>query len=188
MEFLKSFLYYVVIFLIGLYILLVAFSPEKMMDVVGFRTFIVLSNSMEPKLNVNDMIISRSVNKDDLEVGDIITFEVYIDEIGEEVFVTHYLGAIEEDGTDTYYETRRYGLDDDEFDEWVDDDGEPTIIRFSDIEGTYLLKIPYVGYIQQTLSNKILLGLLLLNGGIIYLLVGMFKKKDEDVEETIIDD
>lgn len=179
-EFLKSFLYYTFVFFITLYILLVAFSPEKMMDVIGFRTFIVLSDSMEPKLNVNDMILLRSVTEDDLDVGDIITFEVYIPEIKSDVFVTHYIGAIDQQQDTTIYKTRRIGLKEDESDNWVDENGDPILITFRDIEGKYLFKVPFIGYIQQAFSNKVIVVLVLINSGVIYLIFKMIRKKPQD--------
>lgn len=184
MDFLKSFLYYAFIILVVLYIALVAFSPEKMMDVVGFRTLVVLSPSMEPKLMEKDMIITRKVAEEDLEVGDIITFSVYIRELGQEELVTHYLSAIETNGTNTYYRSRRYSLPEGESDEWLDDDLNPINITFDDIEGKYLFKIPYVGYLQDALQNKVILALILVNGFVIYLIVKQFSRdKDEDLDE-----
>lgn len=188
MKLLKNIGYYLLIGVLGLYIFFVVFSPDKMMDTFGFRTFIVLSNSMEPRLNVNDMIILAKVDEDELQVGDIITFEVYIDEIGEDAFVTHYLGAIEEDGENTTYKTRRYGLDEDEYDDWYDRNGSPYDVTFNDIEGELLFEIPYVGYVQDAFQNRVFLGLILLNVGIIYIAVKMVFKKDPDEEEFIEED
>lgn len=154
------------------------------MDTVGFRAFVVLSNSMEPRINVDDLIIIRRVDEPKLEVGDIITIVVYIPEIGEETYVTHYLGAIETSGDENVYRTRGINLAEDEYDDWVDDDGEPIVLTFDDIEGKYLFRIPYVGYLQRALNSKVILGLLLVNFGVIYLLVKYIKRNDtEDIDE-----
>ena len=42
----------------------------------GFRPFIVLSNSMSPDyFDAGDLIFSKKVNTDNIEVGDVITFQ-----------------------------------------------------------------------------------------------------------------
>ncbi len=186
MKILKNLLYYVVVFFLVIYVLILALNPSKMIDIVGFRTFMVLSNSMEPKINVNDMIIITKTSEDSLAVGDIITFEVYIPELQADDYVTHYIADINDiDGTTTY-ETRRYAAPEDLFDDWVDENGDEIDITFDKIEGKYLFKIPYIGYIQSALSNKIILALVAVNGGVIYLLIQYLKKDDddEDYEET----
>lgn len=183
MNLIKSILYYSVVIFLVLYILLVSLNPEKMMDVLGFRTFIVLSDSMEPKINVNDMIFSKRVSEDELEIGDIITFEVYIPQFEEKVFVTHYVGDLQEVDGVQIIKTRGLNLALDQFDGWVDEDGEPYNIEYSDIKGEYMFKLPYVGYIQTAFNNKIILGLILLNAGIVYLAVKLLKKNNEDTEE-----
>lgn len=43
-------------------------------NIFGFKPYIVLSGSMEPNLQIGDMIISKSVNEDQIKIGDIITF------------------------------------------------------------------------------------------------------------------
>lgn len=43
-------------------------------NVFGFKPYIVLSGSMEPNLQIGDMIISKSVNEEQIKIGDIITF------------------------------------------------------------------------------------------------------------------
>jgi len=182
---LKNLLYYVVVFFLVIYVLILALNPSKMIDIVGFRTFMVLSNSMEPKINVNDMIIITKASEDSLVVGDIITFEVYIPELNADDYVTHYIAAINDvDGVLTY-ETRRHSAPENLFDDWVDENGDEIDITFDNIEGKYLFKIPYVGYFQSALSNKIILALVVVNGGVVYLLIQYLKKdEEEEYEET----
>ena len=47
-------------------------SPNKSM--FGFRYYTVLTPSMEPVYSVGDMVIVKVTNADDINVGDIITF------------------------------------------------------------------------------------------------------------------
>lgn len=180
MQLLKSLIYYIAIGFLLLYIFLVVVSPEKMMDVIGFRAFVVLSDSMEPKINVNDLIISKRVDESSLEVGDIITFDVYINDLGGLATVTHYIGEIDNSNTKTIYKTRGEKLPAGTFDSWKDKNGDPFDITFDDIEGRYIFKIPYAGYIQNALADRKLVTLILINGAVIYLLIKYLKSGKED--------
>ena len=79
---------------ISTYILLELFAPDKTVDIIGYKTFIVISSSMEPDIMVNDMIIIRKTKEEDLSVGDAITFNVYLKELESVSKVTHYIGDI----------------------------------------------------------------------------------------------
>lgn len=180
METLKSIIYYIIVVVLVIYIAVMTLSPERMMDFFGYRPFIVLSNSMEPVINVNDMIVSKQVSEDEIEVGDIITISVYVPSLDEEVFVTHYVGSIEEvDGVRTY-KTRALSLPEDHFDVWVDENDDPITLTFDDIEGEYVFKIPYIGYIPKTLSNKTMLGLVIFTVSSFYLLIRYLKKDHKE--------
>ena len=185
MNLLKNLLYYVVVAFLVIYIFLMALSPERMIDLLGFRTFIVLSNSMEPVIKVDDLIISKRITEEELKEGDIVTFEVYLPELESTSYVTHYIGKIEETDDGTIYRTRGINLPEGTYDGWVDENGDPYYIRFTDIEGQYVFRVPYFGYIQKGLTNPIIVGLLLVNGGIIYLLYKYLKgPEEEELEES----
>lgn len=73
-------------------------KKENDIDLFGFRSYIILSGSMAPKLEVGDIIVSKKVSKERIEVGDIITFE---DENG--AVITHrVINIIIEDGEKRY--------------------------------------------------------------------------------------
>lgn len=182
MKFIKSFLYYGVIVVLVLYIFIIALSPDKMMDIIGFRPFIVLSTSMEPTIMKNDMIISRRVREENLNKGDIITFKVYIEEVGGVTHVTHYIGDVVEIGDTTIYKTHGEGREDD-FDIWRDSNDNVIQITIDDIEGEYLFRVPYIGHLQGILNNKVFIGVLLLNVSIIYFTVKYIKGKPQDNED-----
>ena len=46
-----------------LYIVLTLAFPNRMIHIVGFRTFIVISPSMEPEIMVHDMILITKVDE-----------------------------------------------------------------------------------------------------------------------------
>lgn len=182
MRIIKSLIYYLFVAFLILYIFVVALTPERMMDIMGFRPFVVLSTSMEPTIMMNDMIISKEVNEDDLAIGDIITFRVYIEEVGGVTYVTHYIGDIIEIGDTTIYKTHGEGREDEQ-DIWRDSESHIIQITIEDIEGEYLFRVPYVGHLQGLLSNKVFIGVVILNVTIIYATVKYIRRKPEDEEE-----
>lgn len=184
METIKSILYWLTVGVLILYISLLVFSPNTMMDVFGFRAFIVLSNSMEPVINQNDLIVSKRAKEEELEVGDIITFHIYLEDIGTEGVVTHYIGAIEEINGTTIYKTKHTHQGEGIYDGWVDKDGNPIDVTFDDIEGEYVFKIPYLGYVKDIIQDKTFVFLVLTTGTIIYILIRVIRKElDEDEYE-----
>lgn len=180
MKQIKSMLYYIVVGFLILYILMISLSPEKMMDVFGFRPFVVLSESMDPVIAKNDMIISKEASKDTLEVGDIITFKAYIKEVDSISYVTHYIGDIIEVGDTTIYKTHGEGVEG--FDIWRDSNDNIYDITFEDVEGEYLFKVPYIGNLQGLLTNKVFVGVVILNITIIFFTVKYIKGKPEEDE------
>ena len=100
--------FYIFASILLMFIVLELFLPSKTMDILGFKGFVVVSPSMEPKIKVNDLVIVTKVEETDLEIGQIITFYTYlptnsIDNEGHTIYkkskVTHYLGDFfEEDG------------------------------------------------------------------------------------------
>lgn len=141
------------------------------MNLTGYRTFIVLSDSMEPEIKMNDLIISKKAKENNLELGDIITFKVYISEFDREVYVTHYIGDIVTTDDTTVYKTRSINLDTNQFDQWFDKDNELIEITFEDIKGEYLFKIPYIGYIQKLFKDNQIIAFIFVLGGIGYLVL-----------------
>lgn len=92
--------------LVILYAAVSFFAPSYVARIFGFEFSRIVSNSMEPKIRVNDMVIAIGVHDgpifkpktkvQDLEHGDIITFETYIN--NKKVKVTHYFGHIDNKG------------------------------------------------------------------------------------------
>ena len=80
--------------LLVLYILLELFIPNMTIKVFQFKPYVVVTESMEPVLDVDDLIIVTNPNVSKLEVGDIITFRADIDYKGTKEIVTHYINSI----------------------------------------------------------------------------------------------
>ena len=101
--------------------------------VPGYGLYLVRSESMSPAINMGDLIITSPVNGE-VQEGDIITYELN----GE--LVTHRVHSIE----DTIV-TKGDAVE----------DPDPWTVQDSSIQGTYLFKIPYVGYATRFIQTKI---------------------------------
>lgn len=159
---------YLVLVLLIIYISVSIFIPSKSIDLFGFRTFIIVSSSMEPDISVHDMIVVTKASEDELEVGDVITFKAYIIELQDYSYVTHYIGDIQDDNGQTIYKTQGAGKEEDDFDNWKDHTGQDVNITYSDIEGQYQFTLPLLGQLVYRLQDPIFVGLLIVNGLVIY--------------------
>ena len=137
------------------------------------KSYVIVSSSMEPDIMVNDVIVIRKVNEDKLIVGDKIAFQVYIPEFGKRSTVTHYIGDIDVVDGETIYKTQGANKDSGDYDEWTNENNDPIDILFSDIEGRVGIVIPKLGYAINILKDPISIGLLLINGFIIYIIIKM---------------
>ena len=181
MERIKSGFFYIIVFVLLAYVLLSFFSPDKVIDYFRFRPFVVLTQSMEPVINVNDIIILTKPKEEELNEGDIISFVAYIPELSERSYVTHYIAKIDvTDNGETIYKTQGEGRAVGEYDDWKDALGSPTDITFEDIEGVYLFKIPFIGYISVLFKSRMLLGLVIINGFLIYFTISYIRRKNHD--------
>ena len=178
----KNIIFYVFVFFITSYILLEVFAPTKTVDILGFKSYVIVSPSMEPDIMVNDLIVIRKTKEEDLDVRDVITFFVYIPELGRENAVTHYIGDIVEVNGETVYKTQGANKELNDFDEWKNKDNESIEITYDDIEGRVALVIPKFGHAVNLIKDPISLGLFIVNGFIIYLLIKVFKSKEKEHE------
>lgn len=104
-----SIFFFIVAGLLILYILLELFLPNMTIKVFQFKPYVVVTESMEPVLDVDDLIIVTNPKVDELEVGDIITFRADIDYNGTKEIVTHYVNSITETNGEYTIRTNRYG-------------------------------------------------------------------------------
>lgn len=181
-------LFYIMASFLFVFIIVELLFPSKTMALLGFKGFVVVSDSMEPVIDVYDIVIVTPVNEDDLEVGQIITFYAYlptvnVDMEGNRIYsrqpVTHYLAEINDIDGEIVIKTHAYGKEDD-LDDWTDQDGNPTDLTADDIIGQVSFTIPFFGiliaFVMTLVRNPIMLGLIILNVIVIYLLVKYIKK------------
>ena len=100
-------------------------NPEETPDFLGYKTYEIVSRSMENTINKNDVIVVKDVPKTEIKLDDIIAFNN-----GEEV-ITHRVIDIENIDGKTLYTTKgdnnRYP--------------DKNKITYERIEGKYIFKI-----------------------------------------------
>ncbi len=143
-------------------------NPNKLPSFLGIKNFVIVSESMEPTINTNDVIFITNTSKESLEVGDIISFRTggYIN--------THRIIRIEEKNGEEVYITKGDN----------NNSEDKTPVEFQDIEGKYLFRLPGFGKVTEILKNKVTLVILLFFLVIIsYYQVRISKRKLKRKEE-----
>ena len=117
---------------------------EDKASLFGYKPYIVLSDSMNDVFAIGDMTVSREVDPETLEVGDIVTFSS-IDPSNYEEVVTHKIREI------TTYEGGpafiTYGT------ATGVDDAYP--VPFENVIGEYQFRLPKLGYVFQFLRTPL---------------------------------
>lgn len=109
-----------------------------------FSAYTIVSPSMVPSINVLDVVVTKRVdNPEDLEKGDIITFNS-TDYRYSGVTVTHRIQNIEKTSSGEYLFTTKGDNN---------NTSDSSRISFNEIYGKVLFRIPKIGYIQYYLSS-----------------------------------
>ncbi len=106
------------------------FSPD-------YDLYMVRSESMKPTINMGDLIINSHLDgtkNGEVKPGTIITYEY------KKQLVTHRLYSIDGETLVTKGDAT--------------EDVDPWSVSLSDVRGTYLFKIPYVGYLTNFVRTK----------------------------------
>lgn len=122
-----------------LYIATTLIMPDMTIKIFRFQPFIVVTESMEPVYNVNDVVVATTFNIDEAEVGDVITFKADIDYNGTEEVITHYIYSIDRSGDEAIIRTNRH------FDEGETVTPDTWLIPASSVLGTVSFHVPYLG-------------------------------------------
>ncbi len=115
-------------------------KKEKDINILGFRQYIVISGSMEPKYNVGDIIIIKESPKEEIKVGDIIN---YISENRKDT-ITHRVVDIIETNGQTYYKTKGDS----------NNSEDPKLVNYNQVHGILLFKISKLGTIITKLLTR----------------------------------
>ena len=143
------FIYIIIIPIIVINITLIVKSfirPNKIPDFIGYKNFVIVSESMEPTIMVGDAIFVKKVPEKEIKINDIISFHD-----GECINTHRIVGVSEENGIKMY---RTKG------DNNRGEDKEK--VSYSQIEGKHLFKINNFGNLIKVLQSKVTLVILIL--------------------------
>ena len=127
------------IFILSFFIIILNFisiKSDKAFQIIGFRSYTVLSGSMKPKIQPGDVVVITNRNKEDLKKGDIITFNGEDNDI-----ITHRIIDIQNNS----YITK--GDNNNSIDAFA--------VPFENVIGKVLFHIPKIGYIIEFLSKPL---------------------------------
>lgn len=105
---------------------------------IGMDIYVVLSGSMEPTYKTGGIIYVQNVETTDLEIDDVITFQ-----LNENVIATHRIVEIINDDSGLAYRTKGD----------ANDNVDANLVRENQVIGTPILTIPYMGYIISYIQN-----------------------------------
>ena len=122
---------------LSLFVLTLRFLGESP-SIFGYSFYYVLTQSMEPEIMSGEMILGKSVNPEDLQVGDVIT---YIGETGsfKDKIITHKIIEIDNDIFVT---------------QGVANDIPDPAIYSSQILSRYVATIPVAGKLFSVINSK----------------------------------
>ena len=104
-----------------------------MYDVVGYRTYTILTGSMMPKINPGDVVVVKNIKRADIKEEDVITF-MYDNEV-----VTHRIKEVTKEGYITKGDNNN-----------TEDVG---VQSHESVIGKVQMTIPKLGYAVQFLAN-----------------------------------
>ena len=110
-----------------------------------FNAYVVMSGSMLPTIKVKDIVVTKKVPQEELEVGDIITFISPDTRFGG-ISVTHRIIDKYYDESIGSYSYRTQGDN--------NNISDSALVPNTNILGKVILKIPKLGYLQDILSSK----------------------------------
>lgn len=124
-----------------LFIVQAIVNPDETPSFFGIKTYVIISGSMMPELEIGDIVITKNVKQEELKVGDIISFRKG------QVVVTHRISEVLYLDGKVQFRTKG----DSNNVEDTETIGEEVI------EGKVINKVPVIGKIVITLKNKIVI-------------------------------
>ncbi len=162
------------ILLINIYIMIQANNDnDKVPSVFGYKPFIVLSGSMETKIHVGDLIITKEIDPTTLVVNDVIAFRDQ-----ENTVTTHrIIDIVEKDGV-TYFITKGDN----------NNSQDQNLVEYKDVEGLYITRIPSVGNMLNEISKPTTVVIIGLGLTVVFILafqISNNKYKDQEKQEFL---
>ncbi len=110
-------------------------KKEDNIKFLGVRQYVIMTGSMEPNYNIGDVIIDKEIKKEDIKIGDVITFSV-----GDgKTTVSHRIIEIVEKKGETLYKTKG------------DNNNSPDkdLVSYEQIQGRAIYKIDKIGLVLK---------------------------------------
>lgn len=123
---------------------LFAFNSSPTKSIFGFRYYTVLTASMSPTYNIGDVIIVKLASADEIEVGDVITFNPSRDG---DAYLTHRVFEKYDDYEGTGVTCFRTKGD-------ANKDEDSFLIESDRVIGTVKFGIPKLGYVIRFIQLK----------------------------------
>lgn len=122
-------------------ILQAVIKPQKTPSIFGIKTYVIVSGSMMPNLNIGDIAIIKEEKTENFKKGDIISFR------RGKLVITHRIeNVIITDGNREYVtKGDNNNVQDNE------------MVKEKEIEGKLIAKIPYLGKLTLILKNEIVI-------------------------------
>lgn len=135
-------------------------DPEATPNLLGYKVFNVVSGSMEPTIEIGDLVIVKQPEQENIKEGDIITF------IEEQGIVTHrVVEVIEEDGK-IKYKTKGDN----------NNANDTNLVEYKNIEGIFVKNIKKIGGIITSARSSTSIIVIVLVVYLVYLIAS--KKSD----------
>ena len=125
-----------------------------------FGTYVIMSGSMDPTIQVKDGIVIKRVDNDQYKIGDIITFESNNEHYKGSTITHRIIGKQEGQNGESFYVTKG--------DHNISKDS--TLVPTSSIYGKVLFKISKIGYVQDFFTNPVHIFTCLLTVSLMFLL------------------
>lgn len=162
------------ILIINLYIIYQArTNKEEVPSILGYKPFIVLSGSMETEIHRGDLILVKEIEPSELVLEDVITFRDADDTI-----TTHRIIDIVEREGITYFITKGDN----------NNSQDQNLVEFEDVEGIYVLRIPAVGNIMNSLAEPTTIVIVGLGITVLFIIgysISTKKLKEEERQEFL---
>ena len=145
-----------------------------------FNAYVVLTGSMLPDIQVNDVVVTKKVEAESLEVGDIITF-ASADSRFAGTIITHRIIKINpsKDKGGITFQTKGDN----------NNVADSTLVPEANIYGKVILKIPKLGYLQEFLATDggwiiviLIPCLTVISYDIVKLIKGLKRKKYDNIK------
>ena len=105
--------------------------------------YTIISPSMEPNINVYDVVITKKTNANEIKEGDVITF-ISTSTLGEGLTITHRVKSVIKTESDVKFRTQGDN----------NDTPDSALVTSNNLLGKVVFKIPQLGRIQFLLQSK----------------------------------